>query len=71
MFFLAVIVIVILAALIPIDTRTVVLSPKVKTCPPHQWTYQDIVDENKVKTGERMVCKVCGPIKLQVVEDGN
>lgn len=34
-----------------------------KQCPPHQWFWQDIVDQNGVKHGERIVCKVCGPMK--------
>lgn len=34
-----------------------------KKCPPHQWFWQDIVDQNGEKHGERIVCKVCGPIR--------
>lgn len=35
---------------------------KVKQCPPHQWFYQDIVDEAGTYQGARLVCKLCGPI---------
>ena len=33
-----------------------------KQCPPHQWFWQEIVDQNGEKQGERMVCKICGPL---------
>jgi hypothetical protein len=33
-----------------------------KQCPPHQWFWQEITDQNGEKQGERIVCKVCGPI---------
>lgn len=36
-----------------------------KKCPPHQWHWQDIVDQDGVKHGERIVCKVCGPLNFQ------
>lgn len=36
---------------------------KRKQCPPHQWFWQEIVDQNGVKHGERIVCKVCGPLQ--------
>lgn len=36
-----------------------------KQCPPHQWFWQEIVDQDGVKHGERIVCKVCGPIRSQ------
>lgn len=36
-----------------------------KQCPPHQWHWQDVVDQNGVKHGERIVCKVCGPLNFQ------
>ncbi len=36
---------------------------KKKQCPPHQWFWQEIVDQNGVKHGERIVCKVCGPMQ--------
>ena len=35
---------------------------RTKQCPPHQWFWQEIVDENGTKHGERIVCKVCGPL---------
>lgn len=38
---------------------------KVKQCPPHQWYWQERVDENGVDQGARIVCKVCGPIASQ------
>ena len=33
-----------------------------KECPPHQWFWQDIVDQSGNKQGERIVCKRCGPL---------
>lgn len=36
-----------------------------KQCPPHQWFWQDIEDQNGVSQGARLVCKVCGPLKGQ------
>ena len=35
----------------------------VKQCPPHQWFWQDIVDQNGNKISERMMCKRCGPLR--------
>jgi hypothetical protein len=35
---------------------------KKKQCPPHQWFWQEIVDEKGNKLSERIVCKVCGPL---------
>lgn len=41
------------------------LPEQVKKCkPPHQWEWQDIVNESGEKQGERIVCKKCGPINL-------
>lgn len=34
----------------------------VKQCPPHQWFWQDMVDETGEVQGARMMCKVCGPL---------
>lgn len=36
-----------------------------KKCPPHQWEWQEVVDQTGVKQGERIVCKVCGPLNFQ------
>ncbi len=33
-----------------------------KACPPHKWGFQDIIDQNGEKQGERIVCAVCGPL---------
>jgi len=33
-----------------------------KKCPPHQWFWQEIVDQDGNKQGERIVCKICGPL---------
>lgn len=41
----------------------------VKNCPPHQWTYVDMVDDKGVKHGEQLVCKLCGPIASQSGRD--
>lgn len=35
---------------------------KEKNCPPHQWFWQDMVDKDGNKVGERMMCKLCGPL---------
>jgi hypothetical protein len=37
-----------------------------KQCPPHQWFWQEIVDQDGNKHGERIVCKVCGPLSNNV-----
>ena len=37
-----------------------------KKCPPHQWFWQEIVDQDGNKQGERIVCKVCGPLSAQL-----
>lgn len=36
-----------------------------KKCPPHQWFWQEIIDQAGVRQGERIVCKVCGPLASQ------
>lgn len=36
-----------------------------KQCPPHQWFWQEVVDQDGNKQGERIICKVCGPIGSQ------
>ena len=33
-----------------------------KKCPPHQWFWQEIVDQDGIRQGDRIVCKVCGPL---------
>lgn len=33
-----------------------------KKCPPHQWFWQEIVDQDGNNQGQRIVCKVCGPL---------
>lgn len=33
-----------------------------KACPPHKWGFQDVVDQHGNKTGERIVCAICGPL---------
>lgn len=43
-----------------IDGKLVVKAAK--QCPPHQWFWQEVVDQNGVKQNERMVCKLCGPL---------
>lgn len=35
---------------------------KVKECPPHAWFWQEVVDQNGARVGERIVCKRCGPL---------
>lgn len=41
---------------------------KVKQCPPHQWFWQEIVDQTGKKVGERICCKICGPLKSNEVD---
>lgn len=43
-----------------LDNRIVV---EKKECPPHQWFYQEVVDQHGNPQGGRIVCKICGPIK--------
>jgi hypothetical protein len=45
----------------PIGTSEKLVIEK-KKCPPHQWFWQEIVDQNGDKQGERIVCKICGPL---------
>jgi hypothetical protein len=40
-----------------------IIVPK-KECPPHQWFWQEVVDQDGKKYGERIVCKVCGPLNF-------
>lgn len=35
---------------------------EVKKCPQHSWSWQDIIDQDGNKQGERIVCKDCGPL---------
>ena len=37
-----------------------------KKCPPHEWFWQEIVDQDGNKQGQRIVCKVCGPLSKQL-----
>jgi hypothetical protein len=37
-----------------------------KQCPPHSWFFQEIVDQDGNKQGERIVCKVCGPLSASL-----
>jgi hypothetical protein len=50
----------------PEVTKSISTSEKLviekKKCPPHQWFWQEIIDQNGDKQGERMVCKICGPL---------
>ncbi len=42
---------------------------KEKFCPPHQWSWVDMVDQDGKKVGEKMVCKLCGPLQSQSGRD--
>lgn len=42
---------------------------QVKACPPHQWFWQEVIDQHGNSQGERIVCKVCGPIAGQSGRD--
>jgi hypothetical protein len=41
-------------------------SVKEQCCPPHQWYWQEIVDQDGNKQGERLVCKICGPFSRSI-----
>lgn len=40
-----------------------VIIKKEKKCPPHKWGWQEMVDQDGNKLGERIVCAHCGPLK--------
>ena len=44
-----------------IEDQTKIIVEK-KQCPPHQWFWQDMVDETGEVQGARMMCKLCGPL---------
>lgn len=35
---------------------------KKKQCPPHAWQWQEIVDQDGNRQGDRIVCDKCGPL---------
>jgi hypothetical protein len=41
-----------------------------KKCPPHQWFWQEVVDQDGNKLGERICCKVCGPLRSREENEG-
>lgn len=43
---------------------------RVKECPPHIWFWQEVLDQNGAKVGERIVCKRCGPLSKSLGEIG-
>jgi len=51
------------------NTYTDRLSTQKKQCPPHQWYWQEIIDQDRNKQGERIVCKICGPLSRQTDEN--
>lgn len=42
-----------------------VITVEKKQCPPHQWFWQEIVDQHGNSQGARICCKVCGPLNSQ------
>lgn len=36
---------------------------KERFCPPHKWSWVPMIDKDGVQHGERMVCKICGPLR--------
>lgn len=44
------------------------ITVKVKECPPHAWFWQEVVDQNGNRVGERIVCKRCGPLSKSLGE---
>lgn len=48
-----------------VDAGFATVVRKVKVCPPHQWFSQEIRDTAGNKLGDRLVCKLCGPLKPQ------
>lgn len=37
----------------------------VKKCPPHRWKWIDMLDQDGIKQGEKLVCLDCGPLESQ------
>lgn len=74
-FLLIILIIVIIAMVMPkpgepggVDDKLVVQK---KRCPPHQWFWQEIVDQDGNKQGERICCRVCGPLQSQSNREEN
>jgi len=44
------------------------IAVRIKECPPHIWFWQEVVDQNGNKVGERIVCKRCGPLSKSLGE---
>lgn len=72
-FLLVIGLIVLIALIMPKPNGEVPASDKLtiekKQCPPHQWFYQEIVDQRGALQGTRICCKVCGPLKPQSGRD--
>lgn len=43
----------------PVDEKIIVVK---KQCPPHQWGWQEMTDQDGNHQGARMMCKLCGPL---------
>jgi hypothetical protein len=37
-----------------------------KNCPPHKWNWVEVKDQDGNVVTEKLVCKLCGPIKPMV-----
>lgn len=44
---------------------------QVKKCPPHSWFWQEILDQDGNRVGERIVCKTCGPLSSSLNGENN
>jgi hypothetical protein len=47
----------------PPDMNGKHIAQREKRCPPHKWLWQEIIDQDGVKQGERLICEHCGPLR--------
>ena len=48
----------------PAAVKSVVIEDVPKFCPPHKWFHQEVKDQEGATVRWRIVCEICGPIKL-------
>lgn len=58
--FAVLIFVIISSALQPSDEEP---TPAKSTCPPHQWSWQKMYNEDGTERGERITCAKCGPLR--------
>lgn len=70
-FILIILLIVVIAVVTPKpeDKTADALKVTIRACPPHQWNWHEVLDQNGVKVTERLICKVCGPLQGQSGRD--